>query len=69
MKTRTVRMLTSEIRDLLRKHPGATQLDLAVALDVSQRDINSRIQAMRRLGEVRSLSSEYGAASYRLVRK
>jgi Mn-dependent DtxR family transcriptional regulator len=67
--TRTVRMLTAEIRLLLKGHPGATQRDLSVALDVSQRTVNSRLQLMKRTGEVESISSGYGSAQYKLVGK
>ena len=63
---REVRMVTAEIRVLLARHPGATQRDLSIAMDVSQRIVNSRLQLMRRSGEVKTTKRGYGCAEYHL---
>ncbi len=69
MIVREVRMLTEEIRQLLKRHPGATQCGLATALGVSQRTVNARLQQMRRCGEVKTAKSGYGTARYVLVQR
>jgi hypothetical protein len=60
--------VTEHYRPLAKCGAAGAQRDMAVALGVSQRVVNARLQQMRRVGEVESLSSEYGAAKYRMAR-
>lgn len=63
--TRTVRMLTAEIR-LALTGCWMTQRELAGWLNENQRTINSRIQLMWALGELKKRNQGYGTTEYSL---
>jgi len=68
MLTRQVRQLTAELRILLHA-TWWTQAQLAAALQVSQRTVNSRLQTLSRAGELLKKNRGYGTTAYKLSAK
>lgn len=66
--TRSVRMLTAEIRRELTGQ-WLTQAQLAKRLKENQRAINSRLQTMHRFGELEKRNEGYASTEYRLSKE